>query len=227
MRDTAADRLPNPCLVYGFDAYCGWCWGFEPRITALEAALAASLPVVVLSGGLFVGERSQPIAAYPHIPGANQRITETTGAVFGPRYQQVLADGRLVLDSLDAAAALAALRAQAPDRAVELAGRLQQAFYVQGRSLSDPATAVDVALAAGLDGARVREALANGAAREGALADFALSRQLGVTRYPTLIGLRSGQATRLPATGTPLPALLAAVQTWLGGSGATPSSASA
>lgn len=227
MHSTASARLPDPCIVYGFDAYCGWCWGVKAHISDLRAAYAGSVPVVVVSGALFVDERSRPIAAFPHIPGANQRIAETTGAVFGTDYQRVLQDGHLVLDSPDAAALLVALRTQAPDRAAELAGRLQEAFYVQGRSLSAYETAVDVAVAAGLDGPSVREALTSGAAHEGALGDFALSRELGITNYPTLIGWRDGQAARLPATGTPLPALLAAVQARLSGTTPTYSQAQA
>jgi putative protein-disulfide isomerase len=214
--DTAHGRadglgLPEPCALYVFDAYCGWCWGASPLIQELASAWAPGVPVIVISGGLFVGPRSARIDTYPHIPGANRRIAELTGVRFGDRYEELLRDGSLVLDSLGAATAFAALRVQAPSRAVVLAHRLQEAFYVHGRSLSEPATVIHLAHQEGLDAERVGQDLESGRAREWALQDFEMARALGVSSYPTLLAIRSGQVTQLPCSGTSASAITAAV----------------
>ncbi|WP_330347111.1 hypothetical protein [Streptomyces sp. NBC_00582] len=56
----------------------------------------------MLSGGLFTGPRALPVSAYPHIPGANERIAHLTGVSFGDGYRAALADGAVVMDSADA-----------------------------------------------------------------------------------------------------------------------------
>ncbi|WP_280190531.1 DsbA family protein [Delftia sp. PS-11] len=200
-------HLPLPSIVYAMDAYCGWCWGFCGRMGEFEAANRHRVAFTAISGGLFVGERARPLADYPYIPEANARIARLTGAVFGSAYNGLFSDGSMVMDSLDAGAALAVLRAQAPHRAVHWAHELQAAFYGRGLSLSDPATVAGIAEANGLDVAAVLHGLQSGAGKALAQADFALARQLGVASYPTLLWVDGATVRPLPATGTALGAL--------------------
>ncbi|MCO6003869.1 DsbA family protein [Actinoallomurus purpureus] len=141
----------------------------------------------VLSGGLFSGPRALPVAAYPHIPAADQRIAIATGVAFGDGYQQVLAEGTAVMDSTDAATGLVALRRQAPGRTLELAGALQRAWYVDGRSLSDVDVHRSIAAGHGLDADAVAEAFLDPATRTEAEGEFRELRRLGVDAYPTLL----------------------------------------
>ena len=137
-------------LVYVFDAYCGWSYGFAPTLTEIVRR-HPDLDVEVVSGGLFTGPRRVPIREFGYVQGANAKISELTGVSFGPGYERLIADGSFVMDSEAAARGVAALRHVAPDRNVELVAALQEAFYVDGLSLSDPATYRAVAEAAGLD----------------------------------------------------------------------------
>lgn len=200
--------LPPKAVVYVMDAYCGWCWGFSERMGEFEAANRHRVAFTAISGGLFVGERAVSIARYPHIPEANARISRLTGAVFGEGYQSLLKNGSLVMDSLDAAAGLAALRAQDPGRAVQWAHELQAAFYGRGESLSEPATIVAIAKANRLDDGLVRRQLADGSAKAQARADFNLAHgTLGANSYPTLLFVDGDKVHPLPATGSGLLAL--------------------
>ena len=197
-------NLASRSVVYVMDAYCGWCWGFSNRMGEFTTENQHRIAFTAISGGLFIDERARPIASYPHIPEANARITEMTGAVFSERYNSLLDSGHLVMNSLDAGAALAVLRRQAPERAVHWAHELQAAFYGSGLSLSDPTTIAGIASANGLDEEAVLRDLASGAGAEQAQADFELSRRLGVTSYPTLLFIDGNTVHPLPATGTPL-----------------------
>ena len=89
------------------------------------------------------------------------------------------------MDSAAAAAGLAALRSQDERTGIEYFYQVQQAFYGEGRSLSDPETYVRIATASGLDPDRTRQMLASGEAAKLAQADFTLARTLGATTYPT------------------------------------------
>ncbi len=177
-------------LVYVFDAYCGWSYGFAPTMTEL-ARRHPELPVRVVSGGLFTGARRLPISEFGYVQGANAKITELTGVPFGEAYDRLIADGTFVMDSEAAARGMAALASVAPSRAVELAQVLQEAFYVDGLSLSLASTYRVVASRAGLDPDVVVAEFSS------AVADFREARGLGVSGFPTLLGVRDGVAHTL------------------------------
>jgi putative protein-disulfide isomerase len=178
-------------LVYVFDAYCGWSHGFSPTLLAV-AARHPELPVEVVSGGLFTGARRVPIREFGYIDGANAQISERTGAEFGEAYRRLIADGSFVMDSEAAARGMAALRDAAPARAVELAVALQRAFYIDGRSLSDPETYRKIAETAGLGDDTADAVVAAFGNPAGADADFHRAAELGVTGFPTLLAVHDG-----------------------------------
>lgn len=173
-------------LLYVFDAYCGWSHGFSSTLREVTAR-HPDLPVEVISGGLFTGARRVPIRQFGYVQGANAQIAELTGAVFGEAYERLIADGSFVMDSEAAARGVAALRGAAPGRAAELAVALQDAFYADGLSLSEPDTYRKVAAAAGLDAEAVATAFASPEAHAAAEADFRRAAELGVTGFPTLL----------------------------------------
>jgi len=202
--DVAAPKPGQPFVLYVTDTYCGWCHGFARTLQAFEQANHLSVPFRVISGGLFVGPRLAPISAYPHIPGANERISLLTGARFETAYQVLLAKGTFVMDSLQAAAGLAALREQDPVRGIHFSHLLQQAFYEGGLDLAQEATVLDIAASEGLDVDKVAGRLRSGQALAMAQADFGLARALGVSSYPTLLLVNGPLRHGLPATGTSL-----------------------
>ena len=153
-----------------------------------------ALPVEVVSGGLFTGTRRVPIREFGHVQGANAKIAELTGAQFGEAYEQLIADGAFVMDSEAAARGVAALRRSAPGRAVELATAVQDAFYVDGLSLSEPATYRKLAQQAGLDADAVASAFEAPRAQATAEADFRYAAELGVTGFPTLLAVDGDRA---------------------------------
>jgi putative protein-disulfide isomerase len=186
------------------DAYCGWCFGFGPRLREFEAGNRHRVDFRVISGGLFVGERVQQINKYHHIPDANARIVRLTGVRFGPAYEALLEQGTFVMDSAAAAAGLAALRSQDERRSMEFFHELQQAFYAEGRSLSDPETYAQIATATGVDPERTKQMVASGEALTLAQVDFTMARAVGVSTYPTLLLVDGNHVHRLPATGSTL-----------------------
>ena len=165
-------------LIYIADAYCGWCYGFSP--TAQELNQNPEVNLQLMHGSLFTGEHAQPLSAFPRISAANTRITELTGAEFGPGYQTALADGSLVMDSTDAAKGFHAIQKIAgDDRALEALSKMQKAFYLDGMSLSSDATYVHIAGQMGLDANELLQALHSPAITELARAEQFAARQIG------------------------------------------------
>jgi putative protein-disulfide isomerase len=183
-------------LVYVFDAYCGWSYGFAPTLAELIRR-HPDLGVEVVSGGLFVGPRRVPIREFGNVQGANAKISELTGVSFGSGYARLIADGSFVMDSEAAARGVAALRQAAPDRIVDLAAALQHAFYVDGLSLSDPATYRAVADSAGLDSVAVVDAFTAPGPAAAAKDDFTRAPRLGVGSFPTLLAVEGDRTMPL------------------------------
>lgn len=176
----------NYSLLYITDAYCGWCYGFSNSITTFHKN-NPHIPIEVISGGLFVDEKSLPISAYPHIPAANQRIEQLTGAVFGENYKKLLHEGSMVLNSEDAASGLIALKSLDSKRGVEFIAAIQHAFYFEGKSLSDIQTYLNIAERMGLDHTTLKKKLNDNTILTDVHAEFSLAQQLKVEGYPTLL----------------------------------------
>ncbi|MFG1793600.1 DsbA family protein [Nocardia sp. NPDC049149] len=185
----------RPLLIYAFDAYCGWCYGFTPWLRRAVAD-RPHLAVEVVSGGLFTGSRRVPIRELRHIPTARHRVTAHTGAVFGPAFLTLLEQGDFVMDSEDAAAGLAGLRDLAPAKVLDLASAMSYAFYHDGRGLSDPDTYRAIAEQYDLDGDTAAAALTDPVRHQQARREFTQSRILGVESYPTLL-LDTGSGPRI------------------------------
>lgn len=173
-------------LVYVMDAYCGWCYGFSNSISTFNN-IHPEIEIDVISGGLFTGEASLPIKNYPHMPTANQRISQLTGAVFGPAYLELLKDGSFILNSEDAARGLAALKAVDSSRGVEYAAAMQHAFFYDGQSLSDDKTYLTIANMLNLDANLVANELKSPTALTSAYHDFMMASKLAVEGFPTLL----------------------------------------
>ncbi len=172
-------------LTYVFDAYCGWCYGFAPALH--ELARDGGIHIEVISGGLFSGHHASPIGALPHIPGANARIAALTGVRFGKDYEAVLSDGTLHMDSDDAGTGLVALKGAAGGHDLNMAAAMQQAFYIDGLSLSDKGTYRTIATREGLDPDLVEKLYTDPGIRDKALSEQSLVADLGIHSYPTLL----------------------------------------
>ncbi|MDQ7908586.1 DsbA family protein [Phytohabitans sp. ZYX-F-186] len=185
-----------PGLTYVFDGYCAWSYGFAQTMVDIASAYP-EIPVEVLCGGLYVGSARVPIRRLADVPGTNRRIAELTGAWFGDGYERLTADGSFVMNSTAAARGFAALRRAAPDRTVELAAALQEAFFVEGRSLAEPETHRWIAGEYGLDGEAVVAGFDHPWSLRAAEADFARVRRMGVAAFPTLL-VTSGDRPPVP-----------------------------
>lgn len=185
-------------LSYVFDPYCGWCYGFEPRLGQLLDQRGEDLEIEVLPGGLFLDDRVVPMAQMGYIAASNERIAQLTGVEFGHKYQELVQRGQFRMDSRKAAAGFLALQSVAPDRAVEIAAAMQDAFYRDGQDLGDPQTWQQIATDLGLPAQAVDAALADTSLEEQVDQAFAKARVLGATSFPTLlIHLPDGNQARL------------------------------
>jgi putative protein-disulfide isomerase len=184
-------------FTYAFDGYCGWCYGFAPALHKFARDNAGRITIRILSAGMRVGDRVKPFSALRFTTTSNQKVTEALGAVFGPGYRALVDEGSFAMDSHGPAFGLIALSEQAPERALEFAGAMQTAFFIDGHSLSDPDTYAMLADRFGLDAQQVVAAFGSDEVRDRALREMQEVRDLGVPGYPTLLIHLPGQAPQI------------------------------
>lgn len=179
----------KPEIVYVYDAYCGWCYGFSGVIKALEERYRDDFQFALVSGGMIVGDRVGPLAEMAaYIRGAHKRVEEMTGVKFGAAFLEgTLDDPDYISDSMVPSKAAAVFKSMDEGRAIAFAHAVQAAFYGAGKSLNEVATYVEIVTAMGLDTATFEARMAEPKYEEQARGEFRLSNQLGVQGFPALI----------------------------------------
>ena len=180
--------MQKPILIYCYDAYCGWCYGFSPIIKKIAEEYSFQLDVEVLSGGMMIGENKMPIEKIgPYIQGAYKRVEEVTGIKFGDDFLWHTANpdkSDWVMNSEKPAIALCILKEIYPERQLEFAGDLQYALYYEGRDLEKYTISEN----------DFYTKLKSDEYKEKAYYEFALCKQLNVDSYPqVLIQLHSNK----------------------------------
>ena len=79
--------MEKPTLIYCYDAYCGWCYGFCPVIKKIFDQYKNQLDFEVLSGGMILAEEAKHISVTADfIKKAYSVVEEHTGVKFGTDY---------------------------------------------------------------------------------------------------------------------------------------------
>jgi putative protein-disulfide isomerase len=184
---------------------CSWCWGFAPVLDALHAEF--DLPVDVLVGGLRPGPEAQVLddrlAGFLRNEWA--RIAETTGQPFDTATLDRLA---WTYDTELPAMAVVTMRALHESRTLPFFERIQRAFYAEAVDVTDPDAYPSLLDSfADVDAPAILEAMTGESARTAAWNDFATSRSIGVTGFPTLALALNGRLRLLTYGYRPVGAL--------------------
>lgn len=181
-------------LVYVYDALCPWCYAFTPVVAALRDYFGDHFQYEVLSGGMYRDDRVTFIAGAAEadrLRSGYRRIEEMTGVVFGPEFYDAVAQQGRRLHSEPPAVALAALRlltvrSAADVSELDFAHALLRRVFLHGGDPSTDEFYRAIARDVGLDAGALVATMAQDEAKNGAVYDFALARQLGADGYPRL-----------------------------------------
>ncbi|HSN09939.1 MAG TPA: hypothetical protein VLS85_12945 [Hanamia sp.] len=128
-------------LIYCYDAYCGWCYGFSEVMKKVYSNYKNTFDFEVLSGGMILPDEPVSIGATAkYIEGAYKRIEEITGIKFGEDYLWHIKHPDVsdwFPDSEKPAIALCVFKDYYPDKQVSFASDLQYALHFEGRDLTD------------------------------------------------------------------------------------------
>lgn len=181
----------RPLLIYCYDAYCGWCYGFSPVIKQVAIDYSDRLDFEVLSGGMIDAENPKPISAMAgFIAKAYKTVEETTGIQFGQDFLWHIFNpdkSDWFPASEKPAIALSVFKEYHPTQQVAFAADLQYALNYEGRDLCDDEAYRHLLAKYGLNAEEFYQKLHSEAYKEKAYYDFSLCKQLQVTGFPAVL----------------------------------------
>jgi putative protein-disulfide isomerase len=181
----------RPILIYCYDAYCGWCYGFSPVIKKVWEEYRTRLDFEVLSGGMILSDQPAhfaPMAQY--IQTAYKRVEELTGVQFGEDFLWHVFNPDKTdwfPDSTKSAVALSIFKDYYPERAVEFAADLQYALNYEGRDLTDNEAYRHLLERYNIPADDFYQKLASEEYLDKAYYEFALIKQLNVSGFPAIL----------------------------------------
>ena len=182
--------MDKPLLIYCYDAYCGWCYGFSPVIRKLCEQFHDKVQTEVVSGGMLRGDTAIPIEqAASFLTEACTRVERTTGVSFGTDFLWHVRNPRMsdwTMDSTLPAIALCVFRDYFPDLQIEFATALQQALFDEGRDLCDKEAYRNLLLQFRIPPDAFIQKMNEERYRILAEEDFRLCQQLKVSGFPAL-----------------------------------------
>jgi putative protein-disulfide isomerase len=193
--------MAKPTLIYTYDPLCGWCFGFHPVMEKLADRFRENLQIRVIPGGLAIDENAQSISeGYSYIRGALEQVEQTTGVQFGENFRLLAEEGSYLYDSEPSCIAQTAVNQLYPEQALEFAGKLQNALFVEGKNLNDPAVFEHILTEMNLDENRFRPLFEDENIRRQTREQFEWCKNMGANAFPTLL-LEIGSETGLMSRG--------------------------
>jgi len=177
-------------LIYCYDAYCGWCYGFSPVIKRIAEDFKDKIDIEVLSGGMMTGERIMPIEKIgPLIQTSYKNVEDLTGIKFGEDFLWHVFNPEQsdwVMNSEKPAIALCIFKEYYPERQLEFATDLQYALNYEGRDLDDDEAYRHLLEKYSIQPESFYAKLKSEAYKEAAYYEFALCKQLQVNGFPSV-----------------------------------------
>lgn len=181
----------QPLIIYCYDAYCGWCYGFSPVMKKIAEKYINRFDVEVLSGGMMIEENIAPIEKIaPYIQSAYRRVEQLTGIKFGDDFLWHInhpEQSDWVMNSEKPAIALCILKTYLPKQQLTLAADLQYALNVEGRDLDDDEAYRHLLEKYKINPAEFYSKLHSAEFKQDAYYEFALCKQLQVAAFPAVL----------------------------------------
>ncbi len=177
-------------LIYCYDAYCDWCYGFSQVIKKISSEYKDRLEFEVISGGMILTENPVPISATAsYIEGIYPKIEETTGIKFGEDYLWHIKHPEIsdwFPSSEKPAIALCVFKDYYPDKQISFAVDLQYTLHFEGRDLTDNEAYRLLLDKYNLQAEEFLKKLNEEEYKEQAYEEFEFCKQLNVTGFPAV-----------------------------------------
>lgn len=188
-------------LIYIYDAYCGWCFGFSNVMQELQKTYKGNLNITVYSGGMVSGERVGTLGAKAEMIKASiPRVEQMTGCKFGDAFLDVLDKDEMVNNSLFPSIALGVVKDMHPKLSLDFSRAIQKARYERGEDLTKMATFTSLLSDFNIDESKFILRYKDAKNEQRTIEEFELVHDWGITGFPTLL-YRKGPEARVLTQG--------------------------
>lgn len=178
-------------LIYCYDAYCGWCYGFSSVIKKIHNTYKNQFHIEVLSGGMILGDPPKHISVMAsYIQQAYKKVEELTGVKFGSDYLWHINHSDLSdwhPDSEKPAIAMCIFKEMHEDKQIEFATDLQYSLNYEGRDLCDDEAYRHLLEKYDIEPSIFYDKLHSNEYKQKAYNEFSICKQLKVTGFPCLL----------------------------------------
>ena len=178
-------------LIYCYDAWCGWCYGFSEVMKQINSLYRNNFGIEVISGGMILPEQPVHIGATAaYIDSIYQNVESVTGVRFGSDYLWHIKNPQQsdwYPNSEKPAIALCIFKEYYPDQQVSFASDLQYALHYEGRDLTDDEAYRNLLEKYNIQAEDFYGMLHEEEYKEKAHYEFALCKQLQVTGFPAVL----------------------------------------
>ena len=178
----------KPTLMYAYDPLCGWCFGFHSIVEKLANRFEDDLILKVVPGGLATGKNAQTIEeGYQYIRPSLSQVEELTGVTFGENFKLLLDEGSYFYSSEPSCRAQTVANELIPKNALEFAGMLHEAIFVDGKNLNEWETFEQLLSEFPVNLEEAKELYQSEEIKEKTEANFEWCTKNGATAFPTLL----------------------------------------
>ena len=182
-------------LIYVADPMCSWCWGFSPVLEDISRRFENQVPFQLILGGLRPGNTEQfDESRRAYILKHWHAVHERTGQPFNFDFEM---GPTFTYDTEPASRATMIIRQLAAGQEWVFLKSVQEAFYVKNVDVTNAEVLEGLAVNLGTDASQFRHAFQDPQTRQLVWEDFDLSRKLGVSGFPTLIGQQGDSVSSL------------------------------
>lgn len=216
MTETLHDaELSTKHLLYVADPMCSWCYGFSPVMAEIEDHFGERLPVQLMMGGLRAGNTTPMTDAdKSKTAGHWTKVEQATALPFD--FETMKQRDGWIYDTEPACRAVVTMRLLNPRVALGFMGRVQRAFYAEGRDTTKDSVLADVAGETGVDREMFFAELVSEEAKRETQRDFLAAQHAGIRGFPTLLaGDGTGNYLMVTNGYRPLDGLPQALERWL------------
>ena len=176
----------RPELIYIGDPMCSWCWGFAPVLDQILEKYGDQLSFRLIVGGLRPGQFAEVTddRMKQFLREHWQHVHEASGQPFNLEFFERT---DFLYDTEPPARALITMRQLSPSHEWRFFKFLQHAFYAENIDLKQQESCTPFLQQHKLEEKNFLKLLISEATQKATYVDFAASRNLGVTGFPTVL----------------------------------------
>ena len=206
-------NMKSSTLYYIHDPMCSWCWGFNKTWNSLVESLPNEIKVRYVLGGL-APDSSEPMDARTreYIQRQWCKIQQQIdGVEFNFDFWEVCQPKR---STYIACRAVIAAKNQDPKYELPMIHAIQIAYYQRAQNTSEKTALINLARELSLDIDSFTQALNANSTQAQLDDDIALTQDLGVSSFPSLVLLGDGVPTNIGIDYNHAQPMLEQILTW-------------